>query len=310
MTALAPSPLGPRLRHWACTALALLCWCCTAQAAPMPVVASFSILGQLATEIGGPQVQVQTLVGPDQDAHAYQVTPRDAQKVKQAQVVLVNGLGFDGWLEKLAHSSGAGARVRVASLGLQPQRLNAEGKTIVDPHIWHDLQQMPQYVHNISLALSQADPAHASLYQQREQRWIQAWQQLQQWAQQEVGRIPVAERKIITTHDAFGYLGLRLGIQFLAAQGMSTEQDAGAQQVAQLIRQIRRERIRAVFVENISNNSLLAQLAQEAGVRPGPPLYSDALSGPQGPAPDLPRMMRYNIETMIQGLRQNHGARP
>ncbi|SMC29631.1 zinc/manganese transport system substrate-binding protein [Andreprevotia lacus DSM 23236] len=288
-------------------ALALLAAPALAVSAParLPVVASFSILGDLVQQVGGDKVEVTTLVGPDQDAHVFQPAPRDAQAVTRAKVVFLNGLGFEGWMPRLAMASGFhGLQVQV-SAGLQPRRMQEDGRDHLDPHAWQDPVNVQTYVTNIAQALSHVDPANAAYYQQRAAAYRQQLVALEGWVRQQLGTIAPAKRKVITSHDAFGYCAARFGIEFLAPQGMNTDAEASAKDVARLVQQIRRERVKAVFVENITNPRLLDQLAREAQIKVGGELYSDALSKTGGPAGNYLAMYRYNITTLLAGMRQN-----
>lgn len=286
-------------------ALALLASTTVPAADKLPVVASFSILGDLVSEIGGERVAVSTLVGPDQDAHMFSPSPADAKKVAQSKLVVVNGLGFDPWLNRLSGAAGYTGATVVASRGIKARDMSDEGQIHADPHAWQDPSNVIAYVGNIAAALGKIDPAGAHYYQGNRDRYVKSLKELDGWASQQFAQIPAAKRKVITSHDAFGYLGARYQIIFLAPQGTSTESEASAKDVAKLISQIRRERIKSVHVENMSNPKLLQQLSREAGVAMGGKLYADALSGPQDVAPTYLKMMRYNIEQLMSGLKLN-----
>ncbi|WP_269532771.1 metal ABC transporter substrate-binding protein [Chitinimonas sp. BJYL2] len=279
----------------------------------LPVVASFSLLGDLVTQVGGDKVSVHTLVGPDGDAHVYQPSPRDGKTLSKARLLVVNGLGFEGWIDRLVKASAyRGARV-VSSQGIKPIAIHHDHEAdahdhhhdSVDPHAWQNPAHVRQYVRNITAGLVAADPANAGYYQQRAKIYENRLTELERWADAEMARIPAAKRRVITSHDAFAYLGQRFGIVFLAPQGMNTDAEATAKGVGKLIQQARREKIRALFVENVSNPKLLEQISRETGAQVGPRLYSDALSGSKGPAPDYLTMMRYNIGVLVAGMRQN-----
>ena len=294
------------MRKLAGLALAFLTFSPLAHAAtPLPVIASFSILGDIVATVGGDRVQVTTLVSPNGDAHVYQPTPRDVRAVSQAKVVFYNGLGFEGWMTRLIQAAKfRGAQVTV-SAGITPQVMDEDGKQINDPHAWQNPQNVRRYVSNIAAALEKADPAGAAEYRQRAQAFDQQLLELDQWAHRQIAQIPPEKRRVITSHDAFDYFAKHYTIEFLAPQGMNTESEASARDVARLIQQIKREHIHALFVENISNRKLLDQIAQETGVRVGPPLYSDALSAANGPANTYLRMFQYNVTTLVAGMKLN-----
>ncbi len=283
---------------------------------PVPVTASFSILGDLVRVVGGERVRVTTLVGPDEDAHAFTPKPADARAIVQTRLLVINGLGFEPWAQKLANSSGYQGATLVASQGVKP-RLMPEEKghdrsghdnhqhDETDPHAWQNPENVVLYVRNIAAALGKADPAGSAIYQANSVAYVKELQALDAWTQAQFAAIPVAKRKVITSHDAFGYFAAHYQISFLAPQGVSTDAEPSAKDVAQLIKQIQREKIKAVFVENMSNPKLLAQLARDAGVTVGPALYVDALSAPGGAAGSYLQLMRHNVTQLAAGMRAN-----
>ena len=278
----------------------------------LPVVASFSILGDLVRVVGGERLSVTTLVGPDEDAHVFEPKPADAKAIVQSRLLVINGLGFEPWAQKLARSAGYQGRTVVVSQGVKP-RIMAEEKghgdshhpDETDPHAWQNPENVVLYVRNIATALSQADPAGAATYQAHAEAYVKELQTLDDWAKAQFAAIAPGKRKIITSHDAFGYFAAHYQIQFMAPQGMSTDAEPSAKAVAQLIRQIQREKIKAVFLENMSNPKLLAQLSKDAGATVGASLYADALSGPGQPGATNPQMMRHNVTQLVAGMKQN-----
>jgi zinc/manganese transport system substrate-binding protein len=290
-------------------ALALCAAAATGHAAgKLPVLASFSILGDLVRVVGGDRVAVTTLVGPDEDAHVFEPKPLDAKNILQTKLLVSNGLGFEPWAQKLVRSAGYKGRSVVASQGVKPRTLPAEkghSHAETDPHAWQDPTNVVMYVRNIAAALGQLDPAGASSYQANSEAYVKELQTLDIWAQAQFAAIPAGKRKVITSHDAFGYFGAHYQVGFLAPQGISTDAEPSAKEVAQLIKQIQREKIKAVFVENMSNPKLLAQLSKDAGVTVGPELYVDALSKAGGPADSYLKLMRHNVTQLVAGIRQN-----
>jgi len=276
----------------------------------VPVVASFSILGDLVQVVGGERVKVTTLAGPDADAHEFTPSPADAKTVLGARVFVVNGLSFEPWAQKLAKSAGYKGETVVASKGVQPRQMAAEpghdhGHAETDPHAWQNPLNVVQYVNNIAAGLAKADPGGAAAYQANAAAYAKQLKALDAQAKAQFDAIASARRKVITSHDAFGYLAARYGITMLAPQGVNTDSEPSAKHVAQLIRQIRHERIRAVFVENMSNAKLIEQLSKDAGVRVGAALYSDALSGASGPASSYLKMMQHNLTQLAAGMTLN-----
>ena len=285
---------------------------------PIPVVATFSILADMVERIGGEHVDVTTLVGPDGDAHVYQPTPAAARSVSEAAILVVNGLEFEGWLERLVEASGfEGVRV-VATDGIEPIAYEDDHDHhdhhhdhaghdhhhhgAFDPHAWQSLGNAVTYVDNITAALAQADPENADTFQQNRAAYVAEIEALDAEIREVLAVLPQARRTIVTSHDAFQYFGRDYGLTFLAPQGLSTESEASAQDVARLIERIREEGISAVFVENITDSRLLEQIANETGATIGGTLYPGALSGPAGPAPTYLDMMRHNAATLAQAL--------
>lgn len=278
-----------------------------ASAAPLKVVASFSILGDLAREVGGERIELHTLVGPDGDAHVYQPTPADAKTIAQANLVIVNGLGFEGWIDRLIKSSGYRGSVVRASTGIKTLKLKHDEHghghdSDVDPHAWQDLANALRYVDNIAQALAKADPAGQSTYLANAEKYKQTIVALDGELKTAFNAIAKEKRKVVTTHDAFGYFSRAYGIAFISPVGINTDAEASAADIGRIIKQIRREKIPAVFMENISDPRLLERIRQESGARIGGVLYSDSLSKADGPAPTYFEMMRHNARTLAGAL--------
>lgn len=263
----------------------------------LPVTASFSILGDLLRVVGGERVTVTTLVGPDEDAHVFEPKPSDAKTILQSKLLAINGLGFEPWAHKLARSAGYQGALLVVTKGVP-----AHG---TDPHAWQNPLNVVVYVQNIAAALSQLDPQGMTTYQTNRDTYVKDLLALDAWAKEQFAAIPADKRKVITSHDAFGYFAAHYQIQFLAPQGVSTDAEPSAKGVAQLIRQIQREKIKAVFVENMGNPKLLRQLSRDAGVAMGASLYADALSGTDPAGATYLRMMRHNVTQLVLGMQRN-----
>lgn len=297
-------------------------------AAPkIPVVASFSILGDLVKEVGGDRVAVTTLVGPNGDAHVFQPAPADAKKVAAAQIVFVNGLGFEGWIDRLVKASGTKAEIVVATKGITPREMADEDEDDhaaqgqkdhdhahakkgehdhdhggIDPHAWQSVANAEIYVANIRDALIAADPAGKAAYEANASAYTAKLEALDAQVKAAMAAIPESRRRIITSHDAFGYFGAAYGIEFIAPQGVSTESEASAKDVARIIRQIKAENIPAVFMENISDPRLVKRIAKETNAKIGGELFSDALSDDKGPASTYIDMMKNNITQLSSSL--------
>lgn len=276
-----------------------------AQAAPLKVAASFSILGNLVQEVGGSRVEVSTLVGMDEDAHVWQAKPADLKKLSATSLFFVNGLGFEGWLKRVEQAAAYKGEVITVSKKIKPRQIHDDdhqghnhGHT--DPHAWHDPRAVLLMVEEIRLALNKADPAGSSDYNQNATRFKNQITLLDQKTSAAFAALPAERKKLVTSHDALGYLGARYQIQLLPLQGISTEAEPSARQMAGLIREIRKNKIRAVFAENISNPKLIQQIASETDAKVGPPLYSDALSKN---APSWITMFSHNTEAILASLK-------
>jgi zinc/manganese transport system substrate-binding protein len=317
----------------------------------LPVVATFSILGDFVGQVGGDRIDLTTLVGPDGDGHVYSPTPADARRVAQARVVFTNGLDFEGWIDRLIASSGTTAKVVVASAGIdtiaeeeddhghaeahghshghahdkkeEPAHGHSHGHAHghshapaeshghdhaahehgeFDPHAWQDIDNVKIYVANIRDALIEVDPEGSDAYTANAARYLDELNALEAEVEAAVAAIPEGSRKVITTHDSFAYFSRAYGLSFIAPQGVSTESEASASDVAAIIRQIREQDIKAVFVENISDPRLIERIAAETDAVVGGTLYSDALSPADGPAATYIDMMRHNISVLSEAL--------
>lgn len=295
-----------------------------APATPLPVVASFSLLGDVVQQVGGARVALSTLVGPGQDAHVFQPAPGHARQITQAQVLVLNGLGFEGWMPRLKQSAGFKGQEVVATQGIKALQepgghehqhghkhdhkhdhkhghQHAHGSQ--DPHAWQNVAHVITYVQNIEKGLCAADAAGCPEYRANAQRYTAQLQQLDADIRAAWASVPPAQRKVITSHDAFAYYGQAYGVRFLAPRGVSTESEASAKGVAQLVRQIKREGVKALFVENVSDPRLIEQIGRETGIKPAGELYSDALSPAGGPAATYVDMMRHNTAALVRAVK-------
>jgi zinc/manganese transport system substrate-binding protein len=264
----------------------------------LDVVASFSILGDLAKNVGGDRANVTTLVGPEGDVHVYTPAPSDAQKIAAAKLVVINGLGLEGWLPRLLQASGGKAPIITATKGIAPLKLGSDA----DPHAWQSVANAKIYVTNIRDALITADTADADLFRANAQAYLAKLDALEGEVREAIAQIEPARRKVISTHDAFGYFAAAYGIQFIAPLGVSTEAEASARDIAGIITQIKAAKIPAVFLENISDPRLIRRISAETGARIGGTLYSDSLTAEKGDAPTYIDMVRHNIRVLTSAL--------
>jgi zinc/manganese transport system substrate-binding protein len=279
------------------------------EAPKLKVVATFSILGDFARNVGGDRVDVMTLVGPNGDVHVYTPTAADAEAIRDAGLVIVNGLGLEGWLPRLVESSGSNATTVVATRGIGPRKVAAgevlsrdHGIGSVDPHAWQSVANGEIYVANIRDAMVAADPANAATYGANASAYLAKLEALDREVRETVARIPPERRKVISTHDAFGYFAAAYDITFVAPQGVSTETEPSARDIATIIAQIKKEKLPAVFLENVSDPRLMRQIASETGAAIGGTLYSDSLTNQNGEAPSYIKMVRHNVRTIASAL--------
>lgn len=283
--------------------IALLVLTAGASAAEVNAVASFTILADMVARVGGERVAVTSIVGPNADTHVYQPAPTDARRLAGADIFVVNGLRFEGWIERFVEATGYRGLVVVASEGIATRTTREQGETVVDPHAWQDLGNGLVYVANIAAGLCAADPQGCATYEANAAVYGDEIRALDAAIRADFAAIPQARRRVITSHDAFGYFARAYGIAFLAPEGVSTESEASAADVARLVDQIRREQVTALFVETMRDPRLVQQIAAETGLSPGGALYPDALSGKDGPAPTYLDMMRYNAALLVEAMR-------
>jgi len=264
----------------------------------LDVVASFSILGDFIKNLGGDRVNVSTLVGPNGDVHVYTPAPADAKKIAAAKLLVVNGLGLEGWLPRLVQSAGGKAAIVTATRGIVPLEIGSAP----DPHAWQSVAAAKIYVANIRDALIAADPAGAEMFRAEAQTYLAKLDRLDGEIRQAVAQIPESRRKVISTHGAFGYFAKAYGIEFIAPLGVSTESEPSARDIAAIISQIKASKIPAVFLENVSDPRLMQRIAAETGARIGGTLYSDSLTGENGAAPTYIDMVRHNITNLTSAL--------
>jgi zinc/manganese transport system substrate-binding protein len=275
-------------------------------AGPLRVVASFSILADMVRQVGGDAVLVEALVGPDGDVHVYEPRPKDLHTLLASRLLVRNGLGLEGWMDRLTGATGFRGAVVVAAEKVTARVMKevGGGALATDPHAWQDPTNGILYVQAIAGALASVDAPRAASYRDGAARYITQIKETDAWIAATLGSIPAAQRRIITTHDAFGYYGARYAIEFLSAEGVSTEFEPSAKAITALVRQIEREKVRAVFIENMTSPRMAEMLARETGAVLGGTVYSDALSPPDGPAATYLEMMRHNTTLFASAMRQ------
>jgi zinc/manganese transport system substrate-binding protein len=301
------------LRSFAVLALLMLPLCLSPAAAQdkLKVVASFSILGDLVKNVGGERVDVSVMVGADTDMHVYLPSPADAKRLLEARLVVINGLGLEGWADRLVKASGFTGSPVIASRGIKPKAAaehgHSHGKAQAhhrnDPHAWQDVANVKVYVANIRDALILADPGGKQHYETAATAYLTQLDALDAEIKASFAGTPKSRRRVITSHEAFAYYSDAYGITFLAPQGVGGDTEPSAKGIATLIRQIKREGVKAIFVENISNPRVIQRISKETGAAVGGTLYSDALSGPTGPAATYIAMMRHNTRLLAAAMK-------
>lgn len=279
---------------------------------PLPVVASFSILADMVKQVGGPHVEVTSLVGPNSDAHVFDPTPADAKRLAAAKLVVVNGLGFEGWLNRLVKSSGYKGPVLTASNGIKtiPMTESNHGHShghkhshaAPDPHAWQSLLNARQYVENIRVALSAAMPAHFADFQSRATDYLKQIDALEKSTQARIAAVPMERRRVITSHDAFGYFARAYKVTFYPLQGLSTASEPSAADVVRIVNEIKKNKVTAIFAENISDPRVLERVAKDTGAKIGGTLFADALSVPGTQADTYLKMFELNVSTIVSGI--------
>ena len=290
------------MKHCLLVFLTLLCLPLSGKAEqPLKIVASFSIIGDMVKQIAGNDADLKTLVGANGDAHEYEPTAADAKTIAQADIVFINGLGLEGWIERLIKSSGYKGKVITLTAGITPLKKG----THEDPHAWQDIENAKIYVRNISATLQTANPTQSKKYKENTDAYINKLTEVDGWVKQKISKIPPEKRKVISMHDAFQYFARQYGIEFIAPLGNSTESDVSAADMARIIDAVRKRHITAIFLENMTDSRLIKQLESDAKAHIGGTLYSDALSEPDGPAADYIGLFRHNVAALTAAMQNN-----
>jgi zinc/manganese transport system substrate-binding protein len=273
-----------------------------ASADTLKVVASFTVLADVVKQVGGEHVKVISLVGPNGDPHEFEPSPADARSLNAAKVTFVSGEGLEGWMDRLIDASGYKGQPVVVSEGINTRTMQEDGRTVTDPHVWNSPVNVKVWVANIEKALSAADPADAGAFKARAEAYSNKLDELDAYARSKFGTIPPDRRKVLTSHDAFGYFGREYDVGFLAPLGVSTESEASAADVAKLIEQIKAEHVKTYFFENSNDPRLVKQVANATGAEPGGELYVESLSDAMGPASTYEKMFRYNVNQISAAM--------
>jgi len=273
-----------------------------ASAETLKVVASFTVLADVVKQVGGDHVKVTSLVGPNGDPHEFEPSPADAKNLNAAEVTFVSGEGLEGWMDRLITASGYKGKPVTVSEGIDVSTMEEDGEKITDPHVWNSPVNVKIWVANIEKALSSADPTDAAAFKANAEKYTKTLDELNAYAHEKFAKIADDRRKVLTSHDGFGYFGREYNVSFLAPLGLSTESEASAADVAKLIEQIKTEHVKAYFFENSNDPRLVKQVAKATGAEPGGELYVESLSDAKGPAPTYEKMFRYNVDQLAAAM--------
>ena len=276
-----------------------------ASAKELKAVASFTVLADIVHQVGGDHVKVTSLVAPNGDPHEFEPSPTDAKHLNAADIVFVSGEGLEGWMDRLISASGYKGTPVIASSGIKTAQMDEDGKTVTDPHVWNDPLNVKIWVQNIEEALKAADPEDASAFHANADTYLKKLDAMNTFAHQKIDPIPEDRRKVLTSHDAFGYFGREYKVSFLSPLGVSTETEASAAAVAKLIDQIKKEGVRTYFFENSNDPRMVKQIAKATGAEAGGELYVESLSKADGPAPTYEKMFRFNVEQLSAAMQKN-----
>ncbi|MGO7985213.1 metal ABC transporter substrate-binding protein [Rhizobium leguminosarum] len=273
-----------------------------ASAETLKVVASFTVLADVVKQVGGEHVKVTSLVGPNGDPHEFEPSPADAKNLNAAKVTFVSGEGLEGWMDRLITASGYKGKPVTVSEGINTRTMEEDGEKITDPHVWNSPVNVKIWVANIEKALSSADPTDAAAFKANAEKYTRRLDELNAYAHAKFDKVADDRRKVLTSHDAFGYFGREYNVSFLAPLGLSTESEASAADVAKLIEQIKGEHVKAYFFENSNDPRLVKQVAKATGAEPGGELYVESLSDAKGPAPTYEKMFKYNVDQLAAAM--------
>jgi len=281
----------------------------SAPSQPLRVLAVETFLADMAQNVAGDRLQVQALLPIGADPHGYEPTPADVVRVAECDLLIVNGAGFEGFIQQLLASAGGQHRVIEASAGLtsrSPRPGEATGDHPEgDPHFWLDPNNAIHYVENIRDGLSQADPGGAAIYAWNAESYVAQLRTLDQWVVEQVRQVPPERRLLVTNHESFGYYADRYGFQVIGTivPSVSSGASPSAQQLARLVERIKATGAPVIFLETGTNPQLAQQVARETGVAVVTGLHTHSVTAPGGPAPTYVEMIRYNTRAIVEALR-------
>lgn len=265
------------------------------------IISSASMFTDMAKNIMTDDFEISTIVPVGGDPHKYNARPSDANKVSKADIVLVNGLTFEGWITELIENSGTKAKIVTLTEGITPIS-SLDYANSSDPHAWMDVSMSLTYIKNIKNALSEIKPEASDRINANYEKYSAQLKALDEEIKTKISSIPEAKRILITSHDAFQYYGARYGVRLEAIMGISTEAEAQTSDITRVSRVIKESKVPSVFVESTINPKMLKQIAKDNKVGIGGELFADSLDDPEKPAGTYVGMLRYNTNTIVDGL--------
>lgn len=269
--------------------------------AELSVASLSTITTDLAKNVGGSHVTIHAVIKPGIDPHEFEPTTRDIRNVADADLVLFTGKGMEGFLGKLRDAAGGKTRFVDVGKGIPSLRMEEDGHLVEDPHWWHSVENMKRATRTVAAAFSTADPNHAEEFQKNASIYLQSLEELQRWIRVKLAELPRSQRKLVTSHDALQYFAKDQGFTILPVKGVSTGEEPSSKHVKALIEIIRREGVKAVFLENIENRRAVDRIASETGTHIGGVLYADSLGDTEASTYDS--MMRHNVTAIVDGLK-------
>lgn len=265
------------------------------------ILTTTSVLRDMAQHIAPDHCRVETIVPRGMDPHIYEPTPSDIDLVLASDLIFMNGLRLEGWLDKIISNAGRHGKKVIVTEGITPIT-SLEYESAPDPHAWMDLSLGLTYLKNMRKALVELMPRHADEIQQKYDTYIREMRDVHEWTREQIQSIPAENRVLITSHDAFQYFGRAYGMELHAALGLSTDADVKTGDVLNITRLLESSAIPAIFIESTINPKLLEQIASDYNVVIGGELYADALSSQNGPAGTYLDLFRHNVNTITQAL--------
>ncbi len=297
--------------------LAACLLCGQAKGRNLVVVTTTTMITDLVRDVGGEDVQILSLMGVGTDPHLYKPTAHDIKKIRLADVIFYNGLHLEGRMEEVLHSmQKRNPSVKALGANLPEHALLRQDKEHQqpDPHIWFDVQLWSSCVDIVATTLAEQDPLHAATFIARGEKLKQKYAKLHEWVQTSLNQIPPEQRILITSHDAYSYFGRAYDVEVKGVQGISTVIEAGLSDITAMVDFIKKYKVKSIFIESSVSPSVIERISRDAGVQVGGELYSDSLGSPKEsfvdpltgtayPLDTYEGVVRYNVHTIVEGLK-------